>query len=598
MVRWGGGGRGRADPHHRVMDTTCVACGCAHRHMVVQPQCGHVVCNACGGEDKCCVCGVGAPPTAQAAAMTLPTGPTCRCGSGLAPVWWSQQGATAACAACARSVQGDVVPMEDPAVAPLLRERLDTLCQQLAVRHAGATEAKAAVQERLGVMVRRVEASKALLAGRVTALAAMLRRRQAEAEAQVDAMLATTRKEAYTDIQRHEVEAAQLAAALKLVGDATATGGRLDQAAAVATAAAVVRGQDFGAACRLPMATTLHGPAVLVDEEAVRAALAPGGTFVRVAKSEQAGAPAVDPARCTAEEEEEDGGRLTVLYPGLNTVRLTLRDVGGNRASHAPLGTVSVRFQVVGYGGPNPCGATTTVDDTGVCWVRLSVPSWATGALTDLCIAVCGRPLLEARIRVACPLLDPHAPLSRVLAAAAPPSDHWPLVDALNVWLPAFSRRGWYLLYSARRDGHTAADFHKKCDGVQAAGGTLTLISTDEGYTFGGYTQVPWSGPPEPTPAADPAAFLFVLDGASTAVRYRRFGVRTPSAAVSHCAKYGPSFGADKELHLWLNGARTGCFGAPATYHSPAPGASTYPFSDSAVFVCEEVEVWAAEDKQ
>jgi len=46
------------------------------------------------------------------------------------------------------------------------------------------------------------------------------------------------------------------------------------------------------------------------------------------------------------------------------------------------------------------------------------------------------------------------------------------------------------LLYRASRDGWEAKDFHDKCDGK---GGTVVVVKSDEGYVFGGYTDVSWT---------------------------------------------------------------------------------------------------------
>jgi hypothetical protein len=63
-------------------------------------------------------------------------------------------------------------------------------------------------------------------------------------------------------------------------------------------------------------------------------------------------------------------------------------------------------------------------------------------------------------------------------------------VKLLNSWLPHGKKIG-TLLWRASKDGFEASTFHKKCD---AANGSLTIITTDLGNKFGGYTSLSWEG--------------------------------------------------------------------------------------------------------
>ena len=47
----------------------------------------------------------------------------------------------------------------------------------------------------------------------------------------------------------------------------------------------------------------------------------------------------------------------------------------------------------------------------------------------------------------------------------------------------------WELNYRASRDGFDAMDFHKKCDGIA---NTLTVIKSENGNIFGGFTEQKW----------------------------------------------------------------------------------------------------------
>ena len=65
----------------------------------------------------------------------------------------------------------------------------------------------------------------------------------------------------------------------------------------------------------------------------------------------------------------------------------------------------------------------------------------------------------------------------------------------------------WKLLYRASRDGFSGGNFHSKCDGME---NTLTVIKSESGNVFGGYTDKAWtSGCFEHI--RDPNAFIFSL---------------------------------------------------------------------------------------
>ena len=61
----------------------------------------------------------------------------------------------------------------------------------------------------------------------------------------------------------------------------------------------------------------------------------------------------------------------------------------------------------------------------------------------------------------------------------------------LEGWLPDDQWR-WKLIYSGCRDGWTAPDFHRCCDGKSP---TITSVKTTSGYIFGGYTDQAWVTP-------------------------------------------------------------------------------------------------------
>jgi len=64
------------------------------------------------------------------------------------------------------------------------------------------------------------------------------------------------------------------------------------------------------------------------------------------------------------------------------------------------------------------------------------------------------------------------------------------------------------LLYKGSEDGFKAENFHQKCDGK---GATLTLVSTADGYVFGGFTTRSFQSPEKWERISDGEAFCFSL---------------------------------------------------------------------------------------
>lgn len=62
-------------------------------------------------------------------------------------------------------------------------------------------------------------------------------------------------------------------------------------------------------------------------------------------------------------------------------------------------------------------------------------------------------------------------------------------INMISTWINPDMVFNYTLLYRASRDGDTANKFHELCD---FKGPTVTLISTTEGWRFGGYTDALW----------------------------------------------------------------------------------------------------------
>ncbi|KAJ1480508.1 hypothetical protein T484DRAFT_1956397 [Baffinella frigidus] len=106
---------------------------------------------------------------------------------------------------------------------------------------------------------------------------------------------------------------------------------------------------------------------------------------------------------------------------------------------------------------------------------------------------------LEASIDATEEALRLAAELALIPPVVVQPPPFWSISQHLNLTEPQVQAlEGWTgrrltadkLLYLASCDGFESRKFHKLCD---RKGPTLTLVRTDTGHIFGGYTCVPWS---------------------------------------------------------------------------------------------------------
>ncbi|CDW81350.1 UNKNOWN [Stylonychia lemnae] len=65
------------------------------------------------------------------------------------------------------------------------------------------------------------------------------------------------------------------------------------------------------------------------------------------------------------------------------------------------------------------------------------------------------------------------------------------------------------LLFKATNDGFKASIFHQKCDNN---GPTISIILSEHGEVFGGYTSLPWSSSKQYKPNKDINTFVFSLN--------------------------------------------------------------------------------------
>ena len=117
------------------------------------------------------------------------------------------------------------------------------------------------------------------------------------------------------------------------------------------------------------------------------------------------------------------------------------------------------------------------------------------------------------------------------------------------------------LIFRGSRDGMTANNFHSKCDNQEE---TITLIKSDKGYIFGGYTPFPWSM--DYSYHSSPSSFLFTLTNIH-GTQPTKFESKNDNKEVYHDASYGPTFGGGYDLAIYNDFINSGSWSYfPSTY--------------------------------
>jgi hypothetical protein len=68
--------------------------------------------------------------------------------------------------------------------------------------------------------------------------------------------------------------------------------------------------------------------------------------------------------------------------------------------------------------------------------------------------------------------------------------------------------KDWFLIYRGTKDGFSATDFHRECDGIAK---TVTIVKTTNGNIFGAYTDKLWGASSYAHQILDDNAFIFSL---------------------------------------------------------------------------------------
>lgn len=167
-----------------------------------------------------------------------------------------------------------------------------------------------------------------------------------------------------------------------------------------------------------------------------------------------------------------------------------------------------------------------------------------------------------------------------------------PVEQAMMVmWLPEDLRHSSTLLYRRTTDGTTAADFHSAVDGNSH---TLVVISTTDGFVFGGYNEGTWEGPTSGYyEGFNPDNFLFSINSA------RKWPIRPDRLEYGTYNRdtYGPTFGGGHDL--FLNSEMTGgyCYAWSYAPEGEAFEGQNLEFAGSYnSWIVAEIEVWALSD--
>jgi hypothetical protein len=116
-----------------------------------------------------------------------------------------------------------------------------------------------------------------------------------------------------------------------------------------------------------------------------------------------------------------------------------------------------------------------------------------------------------------------------------------------------FRMKRWALLWRGSRDGFTAQEFHRRCDGHA---NTLTLILDTDGNVFGGFTPVEWESDRYGKFKGDDSlrSFLFTLKNPH-GVPPRKFALQNDMkeyaiiCTYDYCALFGKGIGVSNNCN-------------------------------------------------
>ena len=111
----------------------------------------------------------------------------------------------------------------------------------------------------------------------------------------------------------------------------------------------------------------------------------------------------------------------------------------------------------------------------------------------------------------------------------------------LREWINPNKEIKFKLLFRKSRDGSNGKDFHRYCDNK---GPTLTLIHTNKGKIFGGYTPINWESSDGYIDKTDYLTFIFSLNSMIKFTKYKN------GHSIFLDKDYGPCFGSGCDLGI------------------------------------------------
>lgn len=145
------------------------------------------------------------------------------------------------------------------------------------------------------------------------------------------------------------------------------------------------------------------------------------------------------------------------------------------------------------------------------------------------------------------------------------------------------------LLYRASEQGFESTAFHRKCDFVP---NTLTLIQTQNGCVFGGFTSKVWEG--NSVHKEDASAYIFSFKNKRN-IREKMAINRAKCVDAIYCdPDCGPCFGKSGEIHIanLSNQGEESFSKFNGTYWSLTSNAKDF-LADDTNFKVAEIEVYA-----
>ena len=139
------------------------------------------------------------------------------------------------------------------------------------------------------------------------------------------------------------------------------------------------------------------------------------------------------------------------------------------------------------------------------------------------------------------------------------------------------------MLYSTKKDGESASNFHYNCDGVSP---TVVIIKDTNGNKFGGYTTSSWAqSPVGGSYARDKNAFTFSLNKKKKVLQVDKFS----KYSIYRNNSYGPTFGSH---YLYICNGCTGNQSSFANYNNGYESNNLFGASTTTYFQVSCYEVY------